>query len=302
MSKEDDLNIRNIVLKGFLGGIGNGVAVTVTSPLDVLKIRFQTQNQLQQTHTKAYNGILHGIRVVLKNEGVRGLYKGLSVSVFREMTYTSTRIALYEPLLTLSKDNQGLGVKVMGGLVSGAVAAAIFNPTDVLKIRFQADAAGTRYRGIYHALSDIIRTEGFVNGLYKGVTTTVIRSSLLTCGQLSSYHHMKQTLIHSYQFKDNWVTHFVSSFFAGFMASLLSTPVDVARTRIMDEVTSSNSTGKQPVYSRNPFVTMTKIFMKEGLLGLYKGFVPSYTRLGTCTIIALVTFEQLRIFTGIGTL
>lgn len=60
-----------------------------------------------------------------------------------------------------------LSVKVVSGLTSGALAAAMFNPTDVLKIRFQADVNGTRYRGVIDAVKTIIREEGLKEGLYK---------------------------------------------------------------------------------------------------------------------------------------
>lgn len=67
--------------------------------------------------------------------------------------------------------------KILSGLASGAIAAALFNPTDVLKVplglvlilqvRFQADVRGTRYKGVFHAIATIVREEGLIKGLYK---------------------------------------------------------------------------------------------------------------------------------------
>jgi hypothetical protein len=90
------------------------------------------------------------------------------------------------------------------------------------------------------------------------------------------------------------------SMFSGFMTSLVSNPVDVVRTRIMTEYTSP---GQARVYS-NPFSSLfrvrnllsypfldlipeaiAQIFMAEGVLGLYKGFVPSYLRLGSASVV-----------------
>jgi hypothetical protein len=293
-----------IVLKGILGGLSNSIAVMVSSPLDVLKIRFQTQGELSKSKPKAYKGLINGALLIIKEEGIGGLFKGLTISVVREMTYTSTRFALYEPIRRLLHRNSTveeipLYSKITSGLISGAISAACFNPTDVLKIRFQADVTGVRYNGILDALNSIVRQEGFINGLYKGVSTTMIRSALLTSAQLASYDHSKYLLIQKYGLGNHIGTHFCASFFAGFITSLVTNPVDVARTRIMNEKVLP---GNFPTYNKNAFITMWKIYSTEGISGLYKGFIPSYTRMGTCTIIALVTYEQLRIAFGIPTL
>ena len=85
---------------------------------------------------------------MIGSEGVSGLYKGLSVSILREMTFSTTRIALYEPIkqyLSSSSSNNtsssssssdaiSLSTKLTAGLISGGIAAAIFNPTDMLKV------------------------------------------------------------------------------------------------------------------------------------------------------------------------
>jgi len=278
-------------------GITSSIAVTCTSPLDVLKIRFQTQNELQISSKKDYPNVIQGAKFVIQNEGIRGLYKGLSVSVLREMTFTSFRFALYEPfryLFSVSGSEQGTGVfaafgKIFAGLCSGAVAAALFNPTDVLKIRFQADQTGTRYKSVIGAFKEVISQEGKV-GLYKGVGTTTIRAALLTSAQLASYDHCKHTLLKKYNLSDNFTTHFCASMFSGFMTSLVTNPVDVVRTRIMNEKAIPN---KARQYS-NLFSTLWQIFRIEGARGLYKGFVPSYIRLGLCTVIGLVLSETIR--------
>ena len=79
-------------------------------------------------------------------------------------------------------------VKALSGVLSGAMASGICNPTDVVKIRMQADGMGKdkghapRYRGLAHAFSTIWRDEG-LKGLYKGVSpTTQVR---LGCIMLS---------------------------------------------------------------------------------------------------------------------
>jgi hypothetical protein len=45
-----------------------------------------------------------------------------------------------------------------------------------------------------------------------------------------------------------------------------------------------------------------QIFRAEGVLGLYKGFVPSYLRLGSASVVVFMLYEQLRCLAGIPTL
>jgi solute carrier family 25 protein 14/30 len=89
------------------------------------------------------------------------------------------------------------------------------------------------------------------------------------------------------------------------MTTLASNPLDVARTRIMNEqVLEQTESGKvvqkhTMKYSTNPLRTIFCIARDEGLLALYKGFVPSYIRLGSVTTGFFVVYEQLRLLFGI---
>ncbi|ELR14767.1 carrier superfamily protein [Acanthamoeba castellanii str. Neff] len=134
-------------LRGMLGGTSNAFAIILVSPLDVLKIRFQTQNALTKAGApKTYDGILKGAVTIVSNEGVRGLFKGLSVSMLRELTFSSARMGLYEPirnyLVGPGQKEIALGQKILAGLMSGAIAAAVFNPTDVLKTQHARQSCG----------------------------------------------------------------------------------------------------------------------------------------------------------------
>lgn len=65
------------------GGIAACGAVTVTHSFETIKIRLQLQGELQATKDapKMYKGVGHGVKVVLQNEGLRGLLRGLSCAV-----------------------------------------------------------------------------------------------------------------------------------------------------------------------------------------------------------------------------
>ena len=69
-----------------------------------------------------------------------------------------------------------LGVRIMAGLTTGGLAVLAAQPTDVVKVRLQAQGGRggvVRYTSNRHAYASIARTEG-VGGLWKG--TNLIRS------------------------------------------------------------------------------------------------------------------------------
>ena len=74
--KHEEPEIKTQILRGLLGGVANVFGVTIFSPLDVLKIRFQTDGELMKGGVKKYDGIVSGGRTIIRQEGIRGLFKG----------------------------------------------------------------------------------------------------------------------------------------------------------------------------------------------------------------------------------
>lgn len=65
------------------GGIAACGAVTVTHSFETVKIRLQLQGELQAKRDapRLYRGVLHGVRVIYQNEGLKGLLRGLNCAV-----------------------------------------------------------------------------------------------------------------------------------------------------------------------------------------------------------------------------
>ncbi len=74
-------------------------------------------------------------------------------------------------------------VRIAAGCTTGTLAILSAQPTDVVKIRMQAEVvaqgAGSRYRGVMDAYRTIGRTEG-VRGLYKGEDTILMDIMMMT--------------------------------------------------------------------------------------------------------------------------
>lgn len=78
---------------------------------------------------------------IAREEGARALYRGYSAAMLREMTYSSIRFGLYDPVKVLlgatDPATTPFWKKVLAGLSAGAFAASLMSPTDLLKIRMQ---------------------------------------------------------------------------------------------------------------------------------------------------------------------
>ncbi|KAJ3145563.1 hypothetical protein HDU86_000872 [Geranomyces michiganensis] len=187
-----------------LAGLSNMIAACFTNPFDLVKVRQQLSHTtaLSATTTRSPSWYTTLVNLV-RSEGPRSVYKGLSASLLREGTYSGIRMGGYDACKavilsvmgtggmgngeTLSKTSS-LPVKLGAGMASGMIGAAIANPADLLKVRMQSpDAAGS----LVHHLSTIIRTEGGVKGLYRAVGPTVTRAGILTSSQLGTYDAVK---------------------------------------------------------------------------------------------------------------
>lgn len=95
-------------------------------------------------------------------------------------------------------------------------------------------------------------------------------------------------LIASGHFQDNPKTHFVSSLAAGAIATTLTQPLDVLKTRSMNA-----SVGQY-----NGLWDIVRHTARLGPLGFFKGYVPAFVRLGPQTILTFLFLEQLRMNFG----
>ncbi len=74
-----------------------------------------------------------------------------------------------------------------------------------------------------------------IKGFYKGIEATIIRAILLNATKLATYDHIKHTLINTKLMKDGNGCHFVSSVCAGICIAVVTSPVDIIKTRIMNQ-------------------------------------------------------------------
>ena len=109
------------------------------------------------------------------------MYNGIVPGLQRQMAFSAIRIGGYETVKQKYKELAGattqlgmLGIRIAAGITTGTLAILAAQPTDVVKIRMQAELKKpgevSRYKGVFHAYRTIYFEEG-AKGLYKGDET-----------------------------------------------------------------------------------------------------------------------------------
>lgn len=90
---EEDAGPGNLAT-GIIGATSGAFGATVVYPVNVLRTRLQTQGTVM--HPPTYTGILDVARKTVRNEGVRGLYKGLMPNLLKVAPALSITWVVYE--------------------------------------------------------------------------------------------------------------------------------------------------------------------------------------------------------------
>lgn len=274
--------------KWYFGGLGSAGAACVTHPLDLLKVHLQTQQD-------GNIGIVKQTGMIVRNQGVMALYNGISASLLRQLTYSTTRFAIYEmskQSVAPNGEKIGFAQSLMMAAVAGGCGGIVGTPGDMINVRMQNDIKlpKEQRRNYNHAVDGLIRVsrEEGVKKLFNGVDWATGRAVLMTIGQLCFYDQIKGILLGTPYFSDNLVTHFTSSLCAGAIATTMTQPLDVLKTRAMNA---------KPGEFKGA-LDLIRFTLKGGPMAFYKGYIPAFVRLGPQTILTFVFFEQLRINFG----
>ncbi|KAG5897212.1 hypothetical protein JTB14_022563 [Gonioctena quinquepunctata] len=281
------------------GGVASCVAEFGTFPIDTTKTRLQVQGQkLDKKHSQLkYKGMVDCFLKIAKQEGFASLYSGIWPAVLRQSTYGTIKFGTYYSLkrifLEHNDGKESITVNVLCGVVAGAVSSAIANPTDVLKVRMQiAGTNGNTNVGLVNCFKDVYTHEG-ISGLWRGVNPTAQRAAVIAAIELPVYDFCKSHLMTF--LGDNPSNHFISSLIASFGSAIGSTPIDVVRTRLMNQRKLKNCCTTVPsnIYT-GTIDCFIQTYRNEGVWAFYKGFVPTLFRMGPWNIIFFLTYEQLK--------
>ena len=159
------------------------------------------------------------------------------------------------------------------GVVSGSLSTITLHPLDVIKVRLAVDdgksKAHKQYRGLVNATSCIYKYEGF-SGFYKGITPNIVGNG----ASWGLYFFFFQGIKSWMQGGDATVDigpikHMLAGGEAGILTLSITNPIWITKTRLILQYE-----GKSRQQYKGMVDAIIKIYKREGLRGLYKGFVP----------------------------
>ena len=142
-------------------------------------------------------------------------------------------------------------------------------------------------------ISRIWSSEG-IAGFWAGIRPNIARTFLVNAAELGTYDQAKTTIISSGLLAEGPLAHVAASGCAGIVSAVTSTPVDVAKTRLMNQAGAAAGVAAGPQYSGMTDALVT-IGRTEGFAALYKGFTPVVVRKVLWCSIFFSSFERVRL-------
>ncbi|XP_043697969.1 mitochondrial succinate-fumarate transporter 1-like [Telopea speciosissima] len=266
-------------MKAVSGSIGGIVEACCLQPIDVMKTR------LQLDRSGAYKGILHCGTTIVRTEGVRALWKGLTPFATHLTLKYSLRMGSNALLQAAFKDSQTGNLSNQGRLLAGFCAGVlealvIVTPFEVVKIRLQQQkglsAELLKYKGPIQCARMIIHEEGLL-GLWSGAAPTVMRNGINQAAMFTAKNAFDVVLWSKHEGDGKvlqpWQS-MVSGFMAGTVGPICTGPFDVVKTRLMAQSRSGDG-----VKYKGMFHAIRTIGAEEGVVALWKGLLPRLMRI-----------------------
>lgn len=281
----------HVKVEHLAAGLSGGVVSTmVLHPLDLVKIRFAVSDGLDLR--PKYNGIMHCMRSVWQQEGLRGLYQGVTPNIWGAGASWGLYFFFYNAIKAYTKEGRQTELSATEHLVSAAEAGiltlTITNPIWVTKTRlilqYNSDPNSKQYKGMLDALAKIYRQEG-VAGLYRGYVPGLLGTSHGAL-QFMAYEELKRDYAKyknmAPEQKLNPLEYVTMAALSKVFAVVTTYPYQVVRARLQDQ--HNTYTGVVDVVRRT--------WRNEGTLGFYKGMVPNVIRVTPACCITFVVYEN----------
>ncbi|GBG29255.1 Mitochondrial substrate carrier family protein Z [Hondaea fermentalgiana] len=151
----------------FVSGLGAGAmeAAIWTTPMEKLKV--VRQAEANKEGPKRFNSMIGTTRIIIQEEGVAGLFAGLTACVLRQASSVGFRFMCYDPVKNLimraSGTEESVATFMLAGGTVGAISVVLNNP-------YQSGQAGT----MVGMMRDIMAKDG-VKGFSRGLSARVPR-------------------------------------------------------------------------------------------------------------------------------
>ncbi|KFD57766.1 hypothetical protein M514_01436 [Trichuris suis] len=272
------------LVAGLAGGF---ISTAAVHPLDLLKIRCAV-NEGNLKVRPEFKSYAHVARSILSERSIFGLYQGITPNLAGSTISWGVYFLLYNYFKDLIRASLNLDTlharhNLSAGLLAGNITLLITNPIWVAKTRLclQYESQPASYGGFIDVLRKTFLTEG-IRGLYKGFLPGVIGTSHGAL-QFMAYEELKTNFGTS---EPRVSEHLSFAALSKIFAVCSTYPYQVVRARLQDQ--HANYAGV--------FDVVRKTWRREGILGFYKGLLPSMLRVTPATCVTFVVYEKVSHF------
>nr|KJB76936.1 hypothetical protein B456_012G113500 [Gossypium raimondii] len=231
-----------------------------------------------QESAKKAIGFIEAIVLIGKEEGIKGYWKGNLPQVIRVIPYSAVQLFAYETYKKLFKGKDG-ELSVVGRLAAGACAGMtstfITYPLDVLRLRLAVEPG---YRKMSEVALTMLREEGFAS-FYYGLGPSLIGIAPYIAVNFCIFDLVKRALPEKYRQKTQ--ASLLTAVVSALAATVTCYPLDTVRRQMQMRGTPYKSV----------LEAIPGIIEREGVIGLYRGFVPNALKNLPNSSIRLTTFD-----------
>lgn len=282
---------------------------------------------VEETQRRTINSTLDGLRKISRNEGFTTLWRGLSPTLVMTVPaniiyftgYDWLRFSAQSPINKLVSDNYS---PLIAGSTARIMAAGVVSPIEMFRTRMQASQSTgvSHFAETTQSLKEMVSMHGY-RSLWRGLTLTLWRDVPFSGLYWWGYETMRGLLTEARhktrgrpldmegsrtrararsrsQSQENHSATFVDSFIAGAtsgaIASVVTTPFDVGKTRrqvFQDTSVSSGATKVLAPEERSMPRFLWHIFKEEGMAGLWRGWVPRTLKVAPACAIMISSYE-----------
>ncbi|XP_034835798.1 mitochondrial glutamate carrier 1-like isoform X1 [Maniola hyperantus] len=180
------------------GGLAGACQIVITTPMELLKIQMQDAGRQAMEAKKAGRKFeritaMQLTRNLLRERGIFGLYKGVSATAARDVSFSIVYFPMFAILNDLGPKEPGATSppfwwSFLSGCAAGSTAALAVNPMDVVKTRMQTITKdGRQYSSIMDCITKTFTQEGPTAFFKGGACRMIVIAPLFGIAQAIYY-------------------------------------------------------------------------------------------------------------------
>lgn len=285
------------------GAFSGLVADSCTHPLDTLRVRVQC---VRRDHCQPSS--FQMLKLCLQQESWKGLYRGFGAVVTFSIPAHALYFASYENV-KLVLERRGVNEELsptVAGVAAEFFGGLVWTPQDVIKQRSQLQGApGVVDNGKYANLRRSIQTvwlEEGIRGFYRGYFVAFVSFAPFSALYFSGFEWSRSTLqrvVGKSKQDSNSLIDLVAGTVGGGLATLLTTPLDVLKTRYQVEKSIQFENCRDVLDTQShPSITRiaVQLLKEEGIAGFFRGVGIRLVWLVPAASITITIYENTKRF------